>query len=104
MTWIERTGVAWDEAEIRAERGDCLLALGRESEAEEAYVRALAIARRQHAKLAELRAATRLARLWYERDKRSDARSLLAPLCAWFVEADDSPALQEAKRLLEQMH
>jgi predicted ATPase len=70
----------------------------------EAWVqRALAIARRQQAKSWELRAAMSLARLWQQQGKRKEARSLLAPTYGWFTEGFDTPDLQEAKALLEEL-
>ena len=64
---------------------------------------ALRIARRQQAKLCELRAATSLARLWGERERRGEARDLLAPVYGWFTEGFDTADLKEAKALLEQL-
>jgi predicted ATPase len=59
------------------------------------------IARRQSAKSLQLRAAASLARLWFDRGRRSAARDLLAPVYAWFTEGFDTPDLQQAKALLE---
>jgi predicted ATPase len=59
------------------------------------------IARQQHAKSWELRAATSLARLWQGQDKRAEAHALLAPIYGWFTEGFDTADLQEAKALLE---
>jgi predicted ATPase len=50
-----------------------------------------------------LRAATSLAHLWRDEDRRNEARSLLAPVFEWFTEGFDTPDLQEAKALLEQL-
>jgi class 3 adenylate cyclase/tetratricopeptide (TPR) repeat protein len=72
-------------------------------EAEECFHRALDIARAQEAKALELRAATSLARLWREQDKREAARDLLAPLYAWFTEGFDTRDLIEAKALLDEL-
>ena len=63
----------------------------------------VAIAKRQSAKTFELRAATRLARLWRDQDKRTEARDLLAPVYGWFSEGFDTPVLQDAKSLLDQL-
>jgi predicted ATPase len=51
-------------------------------------VRALTmeLARRQSAKLWELRVAMSLARLWRGQGKRDEARDLLAPVYGWFTE------------------
>jgi predicted ATPase len=59
------------------------------------------IARQQHAKSLELRAAMSLARLWQRQGNRANAHELLAPICGWFTEGVDTADLQEAKALLE---
>jgi len=50
-----------------------------------------------------LRAALSLNRLWQQQGKRDEARELLAPLYGWFTEGFDTPDLQEAKVLLEEL-
>ena len=64
---------------------------------------ALAVAREQHAKLWELRAAADLARLLAARGERDAARHLLAPVCAWFTEGLNSPDLLAARRVLDEV-
>ena len=49
------------------------------------------------------RAATSLARLWRDQSKRTEARDLLAPVYGWFSEGFDTPVLQDAKALLDQL-
>jgi predicted ATPase len=61
------------------------------------------MAHRQQAKSWERRAATSLARLWQQQDKRAEARTLLAPIYGWFTEGFDTVDLQEAKALLEKL-
>jgi predicted ATPase len=61
------------------------------------------VARRQQAKSYELRAAMSLSRLWQQQGKRAEARELLAPIYNWFTEGFDTPDLQEAKALLEDL-
>ena len=61
------------------------------------------VARHQEAKSLELRAATSLAQLWQQQGKRAEARALLAPVYGWFTEGFDTPDLQEAKVLLEEL-
>jgi Adenylate and Guanylate cyclase catalytic domain len=65
--------------------------------------RSIDIARRQSAKIWELRAATSLARLWRDQGERVEARDLLAPIYGWFTEGFDTPVLQDAKVLLDQL-
>ncbi len=72
-------------------------------EAESAFRRALKIARRQEAKSLELRAAASLAKLWRDQGKREQAHNLLAPVYGWFTEGFDTPDLEEAKTLLNEL-
>jgi len=44
-----------------------------------------------------------LARLWRDQGKRAEARDLLSPICGAFTEGLDTPVLQDAKALLEQL-
>jgi predicted ATPase len=64
---------------------------------------AIQVARVQQAKSWELRAATRLARLWAEQGKRGDSRDLLAPIYGWFTEGFEMSDLKEAKTLLDDL-
>src|SRR5262249_32156156 len=73
------------------------------AQAEACFQHTLAIARRQQAKSWELRAATSLASLWQQQDKRTEAYALLAPIYGWFTEGFDTADLQEAKALLEEL-
>jgi predicted ATPase len=100
---IQTTRERWAEAELHRLRGTLLLSLDRRAPAEESYCRALAAARAQSAKFWELRAATSLAHLWRDQGKRTEARDLLAPIYGWFTEGFDTPVLQEAKALLDEL-
>jgi class 3 adenylate cyclase/predicted ATPase len=100
---IETTEERYHEAELHRLRGDLLNATGDPSAAERNYHQALAVARRQSAKLFELRASTSLARLWRDQGKRTEARDLLAPIYGWFTEGFDTPDLKEAKALLDEL-
>jgi predicted ATPase len=55
------------------------------------------------AKLLELRASISLARFWCKQGKRGKARDLLAPIYDWFTEGFDTPVLEEAKTLLDEL-
>ena len=68
--------------------------------AESCFQHALAVARRQHAKFWELRAALSLSQLWQCQGKREAAYDLLVPVYSWFTEGFDTADLQEAKALL----
>ena len=64
----------------------------------------MALAKRQSAKMFELRASANLARLWCDQGKRDDARELLAPVYGWFTEGFDTLDLKEARALLDELH
>src|SRR5262249_47573951 len=68
-----------------------------ESEAEECFLRAVDIARRQSAKSLELRAITSLARLWQQQGKKDEARQRLTEIYSWFTEGVDTADLKEAR-------
>jgi predicted ATPase len=65
------------------------------------FEKALTVARDQHAKSWELRAATSLARLWMQNSRGDEARQLLAPIYEWFTEGFDTADLIDAKALLD---
>lgn len=71
-----------------------------EAAAEVLYRRALAIAQDQCAKVWELRAATSLARLWQQQNRKAEARATLAQIYGQFAEGLDTKDLSEARALL----
>jgi predicted ATPase len=97
------TGESIYEAELLRLKGEFLAAHrpALSQEAEACFQGAVAVAREQEAKLFELRAATRLARLWRDQAKPGEARDLLAPVYGWFTEGFDTRDLKEAKGLLD---
>jgi class 3 adenylate cyclase/tetratricopeptide (TPR) repeat protein len=102
VAFVQSTGERFWEAEIYRLKGALLLMQSADNhdQAEACFHQALDIARPQHAKSLELRAATSLARLWQSQGKRQDAYELLAPVYNWFTEGFDTADLQEAKTLL----
>ena len=104
-TLVEKHEERYWEAEVCRLRGVLLLQqMGTpQAEAEAWLQQALDVARRQEAKLLELRAAISLSRLWQQQGKRTDAHALLAPIYGWFTEGFDTADLQEAKALLEEL-
>jgi predicted ATPase len=74
-----------------------------EREAEECFLKAIEIARKQQAKSLELRATMSLARLWQQQGKQHAARNTLSEIYSWFTEGFDTKDLQEAKKLLEEL-
>jgi predicted ATPase len=100
---IDAMQVRYEEAEMHRLRGELLIAVGDPVAAEASFHQAIAVALRQQAKLWELRAATSLARPWRDQGIRTEARDLLAPVYGWFAEGFDTPVLQDAKTLLDQL-
>ncbi len=91
-------------SEIYRLRGNLLEASGAGvDQSEAAYREALNFAHSQEAKSLELRAATDLARLWKTQGRNLEAYGLLAPLYRWFNEGFDTPDLQDAKALLDEL-
>jgi DNA-binding winged helix-turn-helix (wHTH) protein/predicted ATPase len=74
-----------------------------QSEAEACFRQAIETARRQEAKLLELRAVTSLAQLWQQQGKKKEAQQMLAEIYNWFTEGLDTRDLQEAKALLTEL-
>ncbi|MBV8739590.1 MAG: AAA family ATPase [Alphaproteobacteria bacterium] len=95
-------GENWFEAELVRRRSE-LLQDRAPSDAEALFREALEIARRQEAKLWELRAAASLAGLWAEAGRKDAARDLLASVYSWFTEGFDTPDLKKAKALLNEL-
>jgi predicted ATPase len=99
ITAMEASKETWFEAELNRTAGEIALKSSEpdSAHAEMYFERALAVARRQHAKSWELRAAMSMARLWRDQGKVRQARELLAPvyhdrayglqLCAGFDES-----------------
>jgi predicted ATPase len=100
-----RTGTRVLDAEMLRLRGDLLLLedKGALEEAARCFGDAIAFARQQRAKSWELRATTSLARLLAARDRRDEARAILADIYNWFTEGFDTADLKDAKKLLDEL-
>ena len=73
-------------------------------EAEGYFLKAIEIARKQSAKLLELRATVSLSRLWQQQGKnKKEAHRMLSDIYNWFTEGFDTKDLQEAKALIEEL-
>jgi predicted ATPase len=111
LNMVDTTGEHFSEAELYRLRGDLTLQSKVQSlqskveaEAEECFLKAIEIARRQQAKSLELRAVMSLSRLWQQQGKKEEAHVLLSEIYGWFTEGFDTKDLQEAKALLEELH
>ena len=99
---VAETDEHWSESELLRLTGE-IEARADTAAAEATFQQALTIARRQDAKSWELRSATSLAQLWHGQGRSDDARSLLQPIYEWFTEGFDTPDLQVAKALLDDL-
>jgi class 3 adenylate cyclase/predicted ATPase len=102
----ERTGLSYWTPELYRLRGEVGLsaAPGGEEEAEGWLRRGLDLAREQHVRSLELRAASSLAALERRRGRPGAAHALLAPVYAWFQEGLDTADLVQARELLDELH
>jgi predicted ATPase len=102
LAMVETQGENMWQAELFRLKGELLLvpAVAAPDEAERCFQQALAIARAQHARSWELRAATSLARLWQQQGKPHEAHQVLAAVYGWFTEGFATADLQAAQALL----
>jgi class 3 adenylate cyclase/predicted ATPase len=92
------------EAEAHRLSGACLASRsGQTAEAEKRLLQAIETAERQGALAFKLRAATNLARLWRDQNRRGEAHDLLSPVYNQFTEGFDTPDLKDAKALLAEL-
>ena len=73
------------------------------AEVEALLQRELATARRQNARLFELRTATSLAQVWRDVGRLDNARTLLASTYGWFTSGHDTVDLTQARAVLNGM-
>src|SRR5262249_59017159 len=81
----------------------CALPIYDATAVEATFRDALAVARRQGARVYELRIATAYARFLREHHRSAEACALLAPAYAALTEGFDTPDLTEARQLLEEL-
>ena len=106
LALVEKSGERWWEAELHRLNGLLLLqqiAPDEQQQAETCFQRALEVAKRQHAKSWELRAAMSLSRRWRDQGKYEVARHLLSEIYSWFTEGFETPDLTEARTLLDKL-
>jgi tetratricopeptide (TPR) repeat protein len=105
LALIEISGEREREAELLRLKGELLQKRSHPnlSEAEACLREAIEVARRQEAKMFELRATTSLAHLLAGQERREEARAMLAELYNWFTEGFDAADLKDAKALLDEL-
>jgi predicted ATPase len=103
---VAQTGEQWFSPSLHDVKGELLLAHNPSdvAEAEQCFRAAIEIARRQSARMAELRATTSLAQLLARQGRRDEARAMLAEIYGWFTEGFDTADLKEAKALLDELN
>ena len=104
--WAEQTGQHWLDAELHRVRGELLLRSDPQnvSAAEDAFNRALEIARSQQTKTFELRGALGLARLYITDGRAAAVSEVLAPVLVDIDMGQDLPEIEEAEKLLKPRH
>jgi predicted ATPase len=100
---VERTDERWYEAELYRLMAEALITRSDLDEAQRWLDRALHTAQKQEARFWELRAGTRMACLWRDQGRRTEAHDLLAPIYGCFTEGFDTPDLKEATALLAKL-
>ena len=102
IVWTEQSGQHWLDAELHRVQGELLLRRDPPNapEAEEAFNRALEIARGQQTKTFELRSALGLARLRIKDGRAAAVSEVLAPALVDFDTGQDLPEIEEAEKLL----
>jgi hypothetical protein len=84
-------------------RGELRLRQGDSGLAEADFRAAISLAQKLTAKAWELRAATSLARLLRDNNRRDEARAMLSEIYNWFTEGFDTADLKDAKALLDEL-
>ena len=93
----KRNGPGLYDAELHRLDGELRLD---SAEAEACFRQALEVARSQHAKSWELRAAMSLGDLWRGQGKEDEARAIVSETYGWFTEGFDTPDLKRARAFL----
>jgi class 3 adenylate cyclase/tetratricopeptide (TPR) repeat protein len=102
IVWTEQSGQHWLDAELHRVRGELLLRSDptNAARAEDAFNKALEIARSQQTKTFELRSALGLARLCIKDGRAAAVSEVLAQAVADFDTGQQLPELEEAEKLL----
>jgi tetratricopeptide (TPR) repeat protein len=85
-------------------RGELRRKTGQPELAEADFRESIALAQKMSAKAWELRATTSLARLLPLRDRRDEARTMLAEIYGWFTAGFNTADLKDAKSMLDQLN
>jgi class 3 adenylate cyclase/predicted ATPase len=102
LATADRLGHRTFEAELHRARGEILLSCepANPAPAEDAFVTAIAVAKRQGARSFELRAALVLAKLYQSIARPADAHTVLAPALKGFAPTCEFPEIKEALKMI----
>lgn len=101
FTYTDKNSDLWYLAEMYRLKGEFLLKDDKNlAQAEEAFIKAIEVAKNQQAKLLQLRATTSLAELWQKQDKKQAAKEKLSEIYRWFTEGFQTADLKKAKLFL----
>jgi predicted ATPase len=105
LATAEETGLRFFQAELHRIEGELLMIKdpGNVADAERCLGVAIDVARRQGARLYELRATASLARLLKKQGKTEEARQMLSEIYDWFTEGFGTNDLKDAKALLDEL-
>jgi predicted ATPase len=106
LATAEQTGWRMLEAELHRVKGEILMIKDPSNvvEAERSLRTAIDVARRQGARLFELRATVSLARLLEQQGKIEEAREMLTEIYNWFTEGFEFADLKDAKALIDELN
>jgi predicted ATPase len=106
LATAEQTGQSAMESELHRLKAELLMIKdpGNIAESERCLHIAIDVARRQGARLFELRSTVSLARLLCNTIRREEARTMLGEIYNWFTEGFDTADLKEAKALLDELN
>jgi predicted ATPase len=106
LATAEQTGLRMAEAELHRVKGELLMIkdFDNRAQAERCLRTAIEVARRQGARLFELRATVSLAHLLASQGEPGQARQMLAEIYNWFTEGLEFADLKEAKALLDELN
>ncbi len=102
LATVNRTGYRAFEADLNRVRGEMLLKRdpANPAPAEEAFLTAVAVAKRQGTRSFELRAALSLAKLYQSNARTADAHAVLGPALDGLAPTPEMPVIAEAEALL----
>ena len=100
---VNESGERTNEAELYRLKGELLLGLNNERDAEICFEKAIDIAQQQEAKSWELRAVVSLSKLLIAQNRHEIAYKRLKPVYDWFTEGFDTSDLTEARALLHRL-